>query len=308
MRSRHVRFWCVAQGLLIAGGVLLAIERFTLRDSNAILAFVFYFGQPIVISGLFLGAAAIAWRGRRRRVAMTAAIPAMGFAAVWAAQSFGFGSGRVPTGSHRAVVWNVMSGRMGWEGVYQTLGVLDADVIVMVEAWEDPETAESYRRRFLPGYQATGEHSGLVMLSRKDLKDVEFGRLGRGSKYVYANVHVGGARIGVVGVDVESDPRRFRKSPLEDLAAVAKRYSDEPLIIAGDFNTPSDSVHYAAMRSILRNGFEAVGDGYGPTWPSFAPVLSLDQFWINPRVKAYRCATRWTMRSDHRPVVFEFGL
>ncbi|MCB9858262.1 MAG: endonuclease/exonuclease/phosphatase family protein [Phycisphaerales bacterium] len=297
----------VVQWLLVVVGGVLAIERYTLRDANAFVAFVYYFAQPIVISGCFFGAAALAWHDRHRRMALMAAVAAIGFAAVWAAQSFGFRGAAAPVGAHRAVVWNVMSGRMGWEAVYSTLGELDADVIVMVEAWEDPETAEAYRRRFLPGYQATGEFSGLVMLSRGELKDVKSGRLGRGSKFVYANIQIGGERIGIIGVDVESDPRRFRKYPLEDLADVAKLHGDGPLVIAGDFNTPSDSVHYAAMRSILQNGFEIAGDGYGPTWPSFAPVLALDQFWVNARVQPFRCVSEWTIRSDHRPVVLEFG-
>lgn len=309
MKKHGDRYRRFGQYTLIGLAALFAIERWTLRDSRSILAFVYYAGQPIVIAGLLFLAAAIAWRrGGRRRVANCTAIAAIAFSVVWAAQSFRFHNETASDVGGRVVVWNVMSGRMGWAGVYQTIAELDADVVVMIEAWEDSERRAAHLRQFLPGYTATSEHGGLVILSRLGLEDVEYGRLGRGSKFLHAGVRVGGERVGIIGVDVESDPRRFRKYPLEDLADVASRYDGHPLVIVGDFNTPPDSVHFARMRSRLRNAFEVCGNGYAPTWPSFAPVLALDQIWVNERVNACRCVSNWTMQSDHRPAVFDFGL
>ncbi len=308
LKTGGQRFWRNVSILLIGFCVLLVIVRWTLRDSRASSAVLFYVGQPIVISGLLAIAALGARRVRRRRLAIGASVAALAFAAVWAAQSFRFGGHPVPSDAHRVVVWNVMSGRFGWERVYETLESLDADVIVMVEAWEDETQRDALRSRYLEGYSATSEHAGLVIFSRSGLSRVEFDRLAGGGRYLHAEVLVDGNALGVLAVDVESDPRRFRKYPLVQLAVVAQRYRNGPLLIAGDFNTPPDSMHFAAMRSDLRNGFEMSGGGYAPTWPSFAPVIALDQIWVNAQIDAYRCWGDWTLCSDHRPVIVEFGI
>jgi len=303
---KRIRPWLLAA--LIIGATLLAIERWTLRDTLQVFAFVYYFAQPAVIAGIFLIAAGLAWRDRRRRVSRLALAAGLGFGALWASTSFAFRAVESPVAPHRAVVWNVMSGRLGWEAIYHQLGELNADVIVMVEAWEDPETAATLRRKYLPGFVAASEQGGLVILSRHGAADVSFGPLGRGSRFLAATLRMDGRRMRVMGVDIESDPRRFRKLPLTDLATTGRLMDDIPLLIAGDFNTPADSVHFDAMRTFLRNGFESVGAGYGPTWPSFAPVLGLDQFWFSQDIDARSCRGVWTAHSDHRPVVFEFEL
>ena len=308
MKAERRRRWRFIYGALICASALLAVNRWTFRDTRGVTALAFYMGQPIVISGLLGFAALSAWRLRRRRVVIVTLFSAGVFAAVWATQSFRFGGGASPSTAHRLVVWNVMSGRLGWEAVYETLGELDADVIVLVEAWEDSQERDELRDRYLEGYASTPEHAGLVIISRNALSDIEFDRLAGGGRYLHAKVKVGRDALRVLAVDVESDPRRHRQYPLENVAAVAKRFGDGPLVIAGDFNTPPDSVHYAAMRSSLRNAFEIAGDGYAPTWPSFAPTIALDQIWVNDRVEAHRCWSGWTLRSDHRPVVLEFGL
>ena len=80
MKLRGGRIGLHIQKLLIGSGALLAIERWTLRDTRMFLAFVYYFGQPVMIAGLLLIAAVIAWRGRRRRVAIGTSLAALGFA------------------------------------------------------------------------------------------------------------------------------------------------------------------------------------------------------------------------------------
>lgn len=308
LKTGGPRFWRNTSILLIGFCALLAIVRWTLQDSRASSAVLFYIGQPIVISGTLMIAALSERRARRRRLAIGASIAALAFAAVWAAQSFRFSGSLAPSDAHRIVVWNVMSGRFGWERVYETLGSLDADVIVMVEAWEDESQRDAFRRRHLEGYSATSEHAGLVIFSRSGLSRIEFDRLAGGGRYLHAQVTVDGNALGILAVDVESDPRRIRKYPLEQLAVVAQQHWNGPFLIAGDFNTPPDSVHFAAMRSDLQNAFEISGSGYEPTWPSFAPAIALDQIWMSAQIDAFRCWGEWTMCSDHRPVVFEFGL
>ena len=109
-------------------------------------------------------------------------------------------------------------------------------------------------------------------------------------------------------MDVKSDPLMFRKPAFDRLAKLAGELSDQPLIVAADFNTPINSVWVDLLRSRLTNSFEAAGEGYRETWPTFFPVLCLDQVWANDRVLWRRSRHGWSLRSDHRSVTAEFSV
>jgi endonuclease/exonuclease/phosphatase family metal-dependent hydrolase len=66
-------------------------------------------------------------------------------------------------------------------------------------------------------------------------------------------------------------------------------------------------VYIEPLRSELSNTFEKAGKGCGDTWPSFLPVLSLDQIWCGKGLKPVRCSHGVTFRSDHRPVLAELA-
>lgn len=294
-------------GTLIVAA-LLATVRVTVRDTFQVAAFVYYSSPPVVIAALMVVSGVILYRRRRRRVAALVGAVAIGLLAVWVHDSFRFSTVAARAASHRAVVWNVMSGRLGWGGVYQKLGEFDADVIVLVEAWQDADVRKAMLEQSLPGYHVIDDEAGLLVLSRTPLRLVESGSIARGGHFLMGTIALDDTSLTVIGVDIESDPRRFRKEPLEGLAELVSTISDRAVLVAGDFNTPTDSVYFARLRSMMRNGFEAAGWGYGPTWPSCAPVLQLDQIWVNSRVELRGCAAAWTIRSDHRPVTVEFGV
>lgn len=305
------RYWqWICAGLpigLISLCALLAVIRWTVQDAWHSTALPYYAARPIVLAALLFFALVVAFRTRRRKTAVIAGCAGLVMVVIWAAESFSYRGPLSETATHRAVEWNVMSGRFGWDSIFEKLREIDADVIILVEAFNESNERDAIRERILPDYHATAEQSGLMILSRTELTDVSFERIGRGSHCVLVNIVIDNEPINVIAVDVESDPRRFRKYPLEDLAMVVKRFADEPLIVAGDLNTPPDSVHFAPLRAALRNGFETVGDGYAPTWPSLAPVIALDQFWVNEKIDARRLEGGWTVHSDHRPVILEFG-
>jgi vancomycin resistance protein VanJ len=87
---------------------------------------------------------------------------------------------------------------------------------------------------------------------------------------------------------------------------LADSLSDRPLIIAGDFNTPRDSVLFDPMRTHHSNAWEKAGSRGADTWPWPVPVLSLDQVWSNQWLKPLRCQTAGNWRSDHLWIEAEF--
>jgi vancomycin resistance protein VanJ len=70
--------------------------------------------------------------------------------------------------------------------------------------------------------------------------------------------------------------------------------------VMGDFNAPIESVWLDRFRSEFREAFLTAGAGYAPTWPDPAPVLKLDQIWLNRRLDVRRAWQTRTWRSDHR--------
>jgi endonuclease/exonuclease/phosphatase (EEP) superfamily protein YafD len=107
----------------------------------------------------------------------------------------------------------------------------------------------------------------------------------------------------VFGCDLASNTLYQRGSHFRELSSRIAACTS-PVIIAGDFNTPLDSVHLDQLRGLeLSEAFETAGSGYLPTWPVPAPVLSLDQIWMSRQFKAVRCVRTWNWRTDHAGVI-----
>jgi vancomycin resistance protein VanJ len=81
-----------------------------------------------------------------------------------------------------------------------------------------------------------------------------------------------------------------------------------PLLVAGDFNMPSDNSSMASLRSFLRFGFEEVGWGYGYTKPSSAPWFRIDHILASPHWTFSRCWVGPDLGSDHLPILAELVL
>jgi hypothetical protein len=56
----------------------------------------------------------------------------------------------------------------------------------------------------------------------------------------------------------------------------------------------------SGIRRNFREAFLTAGSGYAPTWPWPAPMLKLDQIWLNRFVTPDHAWQQSTWRSDHR--------
>jgi endonuclease/exonuclease/phosphatase (EEP) superfamily protein YafD len=134
----------------------------------------------------------------------------------------------------------------------------------------------------------------------------ETGELGPNSYFALHRLRVRAREVNVLQVDLVAGPTKSRRAPLAQMAELAARTGGN-LIIAGDFNTPRESVHLEPLRAQFRHAFEAAGHGLAETWPSFAPALSLDQVWIGRQWQPSRCVNGWTWLSDHQLVVVDLA-
>ena len=91
------------------------------------------------------------------------------------------------------------------------------------------------------------------------------------------------------------------------LSAVATS-NDLPLILAGDFNMPSDDSTMAGLRAHFHFAFEEAGWGYGYTRPARLPWVRIDHVLAGPEWSATVCRVGPDFGSDHLPLFAELVL
>ncbi|MEM9701087.1 MAG: endonuclease/exonuclease/phosphatase family protein, partial [Planctomycetota bacterium] len=161
-----------------------------------------------------------------------------------------------------------------------------------------------WRDRFGDQFFVERPGGGLTILSRGMIGRTESVELPGGARAATAKLKIGGERANLLVVDLPSNPLSNRAESLRTIAELAEEMSQRrPTILAGDFNTPPESVHFNDLRRAgFVHAFERHGSGYAATWPSVAPALHLDHVWLSPGFDAGETWHGWTVRSDHRPV------
>ena len=300
---------------LIFAGCALAglVVRLTAADAFRPLAWAFYAASVPVLAVLTV-AALVCWAfSKGLRLTFKRAALGFGIGVVLAlyAAMFLFPDALFDN-RPRVVTWNVARGALGWEGVAASLDKHDPSLAILVESDDDagaevPGEGGStafWKERF-PDHFVARPGGAITVLSRGPLGRSQFTRLPGGGSLVVTSGKLGGERVVLVAVDLPADPLADRGAPLREIAAVAEALAaDRPVIVAGDFNTPPDSVHFAALRRAgFVHAFEEYGRGYAATWPIPAPVLHLDHVWLSPGFDVGEAWHGWTAHSDHRPVL-----
>lgn len=276
----------------------------TVQDRFPVLA-PFSYGLPLPLL-VFFGAWTVAFIRTERRKLRTAWLVAVLIqTGCWLGSTVVFRAEEPPAASATLLFWNVCRGYRGYEAVGAEISAIDADVVALVEATEAGQNEQLWRQA-CPGYQVTRLGSGMILLLRGEQLHWEFGAVPGECRYQILDLKVKEQRVTLIVIDVKSDPRFSKKPSFNRLEQLITKYSDRPLIIAGDFNTPLESVYISRMRQRMQNSFEVSGSGFRDTWPVALPVLSLDQVWGNEYVRFHRTENGWSLLSDHRPVLSAF--
>ncbi|MEW4530574.1 endonuclease/exonuclease/phosphatase family protein [Maioricimonas sp. JC845] len=302
----HLRRWLrrvtgtVSLLLAVAGLVLHG----TVRDHWIATSLVFYALPPIIIA-LFAGLALLAyWRDLSSRIVRTVAVAGFLLVAGWS-QSCSWRTGpdvSIAEEDIRVVFWNTRHLAAGSERIARAVGQFDADIIALCEAGPATEEQRALWRNACPGYDVTFLGNEMMVLTRGTSGDSATFNLSNHTEVRQLEVVLPEGCVTCLLVDVASSPMFPRRQALKELAAIADAASDRPLLILGDFNTPSDSVLFGPLRDGHDNAFEEAGRGFRPTWPVPLPVLDLDQIWTNRKVEIRECGIGWWWVSDHRPV------
>lgn len=281
------------------------VLRLSVRDSVDGLAALYYATPWPVLTLLTIP---FIWVVRRQpRMVFATIIVVHLFFGAWIMESWrGAGESKAPS-DLRVVHWNVARPVQRFPGIAETLQSYDADVLTVAEPLSDDGSERTPWITAFPTYSAQFAPGNLLCLIRGAVENRQVGSLGSACYYALYNARIRDREIRILQVDLNGVPTFSRREPLQKLAALVETLGDRPLVIAGDFNTPRDSVHYAPLRKSVVNSFESAGTGSGETWPIFFPVLSIDQIWSNPQLTPVRSHHDVSWRSDHRAVVAEFS-
>lgn len=108
-------------------------------------------------------------------------------------------------------------------------------------------------------------------------------------------------------IELESEKRR-RQS--ETALAMAKEIS-APLILAGDFNMPPDSIVYRQTWGRFKNAFSCAGFGFGHTEKpgpfGWLFGVRIDHILSGPHWRPCRCWVGPDVGSDHRPIIADLA-
>lgn len=114
------------------------------------------------------------------------------------------------------------------------------------------------------------------------------------------------------GIDEWKQNVADRMTQARALAGVVQS-SIRPVILAGDFNAPEQSLVVRTLESAgIRDAFSAAGSGYGYTYGhSFRPGISflrIDHIFVSETIGVQRCFVGGKLASPHRPVIADLVL
>lgn len=196
--------------------------------------------------------------------------------------------------------WNVCGGRLGWNGVLETIREEDPDVLVLAEIRFDVAYVDKELSNYPYHYKLP---RAVRMYSRFPIGESKSHHRSWRGAFEQIEVLSPNGPFNLLVADLPSPPYYKRQEPIELLTEMGFDYLDKPAVIVGDMNTPVDSVFLERLRTEYSHAFETAGNGYHATWPMPLPVIAIDQMWINKLVKVSNCKVRWTVRSDHRPLI-----
>gem|GEM_PF-736831 len=284
-----------------------AIVRLTVRDAVPWLAPVYYATPFPVIAAALLVSAVLLYGKHSRRATLWLAPLALCLALGGIVAPAGFHSCGQAAADLRVFTWNIGYGDGGWQAEVEQAARSDADLVLLVEAGDPTPVRRRMWRRFFPSRTIVIPGGGLVLIARGRLDRVRLHELDGDTRVATAVATIDGRRWYVVLVDVSSNPLVARGPMLAEVDEIARARSDLPVIITGDFNTPTGSVWLKPFETSFVHAFASAGHGFGGTWPMPVPVLAIDHLWASPGVGILCARHHWTLLSDHLQLITDLS-
>lgn len=299
-QRRRVVIWSL--GLLIVIGIVLQV---TIRDAWQWPTAVVFYALPRPVIAILAALAALAARRLSRSEFRVALLAGSGCFLWTVAGDLRWNPQPLANAEPQwtIAVWNAAHLPRGVQAAAEVIRQWNADVVGVVEAGTTYELELVEWQKALPDYQIVCPRPQMLLLARGQIRKVQLTPIGRHSDVATAEIEREGHVASVALVDVISNLHYGRAEPLRNLTGVLNELPARPQVVMGDFNTPPESVWFESLREHYACAFDRAGRGLRTTWPVPAPVLQLDFLWTRKDVVVHQCFHRWTLASDHRPVI-----
>jgi hypothetical protein len=281
---------------LLAGVLLQAV----VKDRFEGVALLFYaLPKPTLAMLAFI---LFVWPGSTRRWRLLAGVAALMISAWWLAVSWGNGpvqktAARMGGEEVKILFWNLNRPLAIRQDLVDLVKEFQPHLAACVEPGPNAGKLCAEYEALLPGYKADWMPRGILWLSRVPSRYRDRGKLDNIGAFARFDVDGLGATFPMVVADVYGNLLRSRRHQLNEVLGHAQGRPDA--IIAGDFNTPAESVFFGPYRAQFQEAFDTAGHGLRETWPLGLPLLSLDHVWVGTawEVLGTRTEHRWS--SDH---------
>lgn len=272
------------------------------RDRSPLPAVLFYATPWPVLAALAFALACYALGRQRRARALALALVLAGSAAMWTRQSFIRTEPAAGEVALRLVYWNAGRPERRRARSVEYLQSLRADIIAVGESnvYVDdmpPEWRDGFAGRSIM------QRRGFLLITPEPPVSLEVGRLADRGDYLLARCLVKERAITLLIVDFETRIGASKAAPFARLNEIIAAHRDEPLVVAGDFNTPRESVHFDGWRKDFREAFDSAGHGFSETWPMPLPLLRIDHCWLGAHWRAVHTELGASLLSDHRAII-----
>lgn len=273
MLQRLVRNALIASGPLLA--LMWILGRLLLDHRREWLAF-FLIPAPFVIAVAALWLLVAGHKAPRMlRLAMGMALVAAvthvaGFDMRWAATP------RPPADALRITHWNVARLPLASGRIQEVLQADQPDICLLSETRTNPAMDSAGAALGLPHVFYS---QSMTLLSRFPVEPRVTLALPEARGWC-ARLNTTQGPLDLLAVDVVSKPQLDRRPAVAALADWVRQHDPAiPLLVLGDFNTPTDSVAFRPLRTLLAHGYESAGRGWPYSWPLPAPVYAIDHAW-----------------------------
>jgi len=234
----------------------------------------------------------------------------------------------------RVLAWNITAPGVGrLEPVLEAVRRHRSDLVVFCEARRDPDDPKSIGlQKELRTTFSTGEFAGwhsvgsaeVFLASRWPLtaESIEALPHSVNRDKVRARVEAPWGSFWLAGVHFSKSfqpqtiprqrtrlprylERSYRGRTLQMQDVLAWTDVDEPLILAGDFNTPPAGRHYDLFARRYEDAFPQAGWGWGLTYPAAFPLVRIDYLWHTREWRTVGFRTDRSAISDHRSLVVD---
>lgn len=284
----------------LALAMLSSLVALTLRDAFIPTAIVF-FGVPWFLR-LMLVVAAWFLLDHRSKLLKTAHLVVAIHCLVQANESFRWRNPEPPSNhGFEVTLWNAGRNVRKMPREWRELAGPRTRLIVLIESGSFPDDTWNHFTATHPDFTWKRLDGGIVLgVKGKILESTSLGNRPQ-FRCHRVRVEIDGTEYPVLAVDIPSQPWYPRNPYLDRILDSA---AAEKCLILGDFNTPPDARGFDAWRGKYNLANDSLPFGFRETWCYAFPVLTLDQLWLSPDIKAVTASSEVSLRSDHQRMKF----